>query len=194
MSTKNPSRGPESLPAPSSGELEILGVLWQAVAHGAQALRLSEVRELLGARYGRAGEPSTISTQLRSLLAKGWLEVVGVSLGTAAVARARGVVRTRGAVRTAGAPVPTRSPFTAYRPKFPPGQALALSLREIAAAYPETQRHQFLLDAARALDLPAQMIAEIERLVSKGGEPGPGTKPKAPGARADQASAGGGGQ
>lgn len=154
-----------ALDPPSAGELEILAALWQAVAEGARALRLSEVRELLLARHGSAREPSTISTQLRSLLAKGWLEQVGLSLGEPAMTRARGLVRTRGAVRNAAAGVPTRSPFTAYRPRFPPTEALQPMLQQLVSAYPETERPRLLIEVARALGLSPETVAAIEQLV-----------------------------
>jgi hypothetical protein len=152
--------------------LEILGVLWQALADGAPALRLSEVRELLQGRYGRQSEPSTVSTQLRSLLAKGWLELTEASVGAPALVRTRGaapvrgVVRTRGTARATGNAVRPRSPFTAYRPKHSIAETMGPLLGELAAAYPEAERHRFLLDAARALKLPAQTVAEIEKLVA----------------------------
>ncbi len=156
-----------ALDPPSAGELEILAVLWEAVAQGARALRLSEVRELLLARLGRTGEPSTISTQLRSLHAKGWIVQVGISLGEPAMARVRGVVRTRGAARTS-AGVPTRSPFTAYCPKYPAGEALQPMVRRLVAAYPESERHRLLVDVARALELPSETVTAVERLMDKG--------------------------
>jgi len=154
--------------APAGGELEVLGVLWQAEADGAQALRLSEVRDLLHARHGRAPEPSTVSSQLRKLFRRGLIEEVGISLGLPAVSRVRGVVETRAAVRGGGHSVPTRSPFTAYRPKLSPGEALRPLLQQLVNAYPAAARTRVLVDVARVLGLAAETIVAIERLVSPG--------------------------
>lgn len=148
MPTNNPDPDAASLRPPSSGELVLLAILWEAMAKGAKALRVSEVRELLIARNGQAPEASTISTQLRSLLEKEWLEELIVS---------QGVVRTRGTIETAGTPTRTRSPFTAYRPRFSASDALLPTLRQLADSYPKSERHKFLDDAARAL-------AEVERI------------------------------
>jgi hypothetical protein len=154
------------------GELDCLTVLW---AEGGP-LRVSEIHRKLLLRREQAGEAppalTTISTYLRSLLDKGLLREV--TLGGSGMAYASG---TRGMIPT------TRSPKTGYEVVHAPGAILKKTFRALAEAYPPDQRHQALIDFARALDLsedrrasalvefartlgfPEEIIAKLKKLV-----------------------------
>src|SRR6266404_3070976 len=66
------------LPAPNAGELDVLAVLWRERAAGGQPLQLSEVHRRVSKRRTAFNETppatTTVSTQLRSLVAKGLIQ------------------------------------------------------------------------------------------------------------------------
>src|SRR5436190_24072535 len=110
---------------PSAGEMDCLAVLWAAHAHGEEALKLSEIHDRVGQRRLEFGEappaPTTVSTYLRSLLAKRLVQDVLKPEPGEAVAEADAPatpVRTRSG---RGILPPTRSPRTAYQAVESPG-------------------------------------------------------------------------
>src|SRR5438128_10495027 len=102
---------------PGAGELDCLAVLWQAQEDGRPALRLREIRDRVAKRRARLGEAdpalTTISTHLRSLVAKGLLTEVVVR----DTAQGTHTPKTRGRGMLSPA---TRSPYTGYHAAFEP--------------------------------------------------------------------------
>jgi hypothetical protein len=161
MAVDEPESGEGALPAPSAGELDVLGVFWEEEQGEGRRLQLAEVYRRVCERRRRFGEAepalSTVSTHLRKLLGKGLLEESSAprSAGPARPIRLRG-----------GYTPPTRSPLTSYRARHGPGEVLRTTFRGLAAAYPPCQRLNALLDFARALDLPAAVLVKLEGVVA----------------------------
>src|SRR5262245_34263256 len=101
---------PDMLPSPNAGELDVLGVLWSERASSKKPLKLSEIHRRVIERRMEHQDPlpalTTVSTHLRSLLAKGLIQEVLASMP----ASSRSPVRTRGMLTP-----PTRSPLTGYQ-------------------------------------------------------------------------------
>lgn len=184
--TATPATSTE-LPAPNAGELDVLAVLWRERAAGGQPLQLSEVHRRVSERRRafREAEPATttISTQLRSLLAKGLIEETTVGQQpTEAPAHGR-PVPVRGGMRPA-----SRSPLTSYQALHQPGEVLRGMFTGLAEAYPPEAPHRLdaLLDFAAVLGLPDEVLQRLLAFVEDeraacappphlGDEPGPET-------------------
>lgn len=146
---------------PTTGELECLAVLWLAEEQGARALRLSQIRKLIEDRRERFGEPSpaltTVSSYLRGAAAKRLLDEVRLMDD--------GSVKPLSGVRSRGTLSAARSPRTAYRPMFDPGEVFQRTFEAIIQAYPPSRRMEALIDFAKALGLPDEKIEAIRALV-----------------------------
>lgn len=153
-----PDPGP--LPSPNAGELDVLGVLWEERMQGGKALKLSEIHRRVGERRLIHQDPlpalTTVSTHLRSLLAKGLIQEVHASLPTSP----RSPVRTRGMLTP-----PTRSPLTGYQALHAPGEVLFRTMRGLTVSYPAEQRVDALLDFASVIGLSAENTAKLEQIV-----------------------------
>jgi hypothetical protein len=170
MAAKKEPVGPTvrpDLPAPNMGEVDVLAVLWREQAEGGRPLQLSEVHRRVCERRRafREAEPATttISTQLRSLVAKGLIRET--TLGRPAEGGDERVpIRTRGGMKPA-----TRSPLTSYQAVAAPGEALRGMFTGLAEAYPPDARQRLtaLLDFAGALGLPDDMLRRLGAFVEK---------------------------
>lgn len=156
VSKKRPE---DELDAPSTGELDVLGVLWAERCGENRPLQLSEVHARVSRRRVEFGEPvpalTTVSTHLRNLVEKKLIQEV-VRGGAPAGPRPR----TRG-----GMTPPTRSPLTSYQALHEPGLVLRSTLCGLAAAYPDDARLQILVDLAQALDVTDNTLKKLEALV-----------------------------
>jgi predicted transcriptional regulator len=146
---------------PSWSELDILAAVWEAASEGGVPVRLSEIHKRVINRRAAKNEPepaiTTVSTQLRSLVAKRLLEEVKIIGPSGEVgAAARSMTRP-----------PSRSPLTGYRPVHGPGTILEQTFKDLASAYPDQIRYQALLDFARALELPKGTLKKIEKLLKE---------------------------
>jgi hypothetical protein len=103
---------------------------------------------------------TTISTHLRNLVEKKLIEEV-LRPGSSA-APVRGAVRTRGGVTP-----PTRSPFTSYRAIHTPGAVLRSTYHGYAAAYPEANRLDMLVDVAQTLEVSEAALRKLRELVEE---------------------------
>jgi predicted transcriptional regulator len=153
---------PDASQEPNTGEIDCLAVLWEARAQDpARVMKLSEIHEKVAQRRQEFGEPppalTTVSTYLRSALAKRLL--VETRLDDQGKATPLVAVRTRGALSS------SRSPKTAYRPAYEPGEVFRSTFQAIASSYPQSKRNQALVDFARAMDLPAETVKKIEKLL-----------------------------
>ena len=148
---------------PTTGEIDCLAVLWDAREQGTLALKLSQITERVTERRKHFGEPppalTTVSTYLRSAAAKRLLDEVRL-LDDGSIMPISGM-RSRGALSA------TRSPRTAYRPVFGPGQVFQRTFEAIIQAYPPGRRGEALGDFAKALGLPKKTIEAIQALVSE---------------------------
>lgn len=156
---KNPDSELEPTEAPSTSELEALGVLWQEQLGTNHPLPLSEVHHRICEKRGKGDFPalSTVSSQLRSLLVKKWIEETTLA-GSSPIAT-RGPIRTRGA-----SSVPQRSPFTSYRVRHSPKTAMSSIFAELISVYPDG--FDILVDVASALEgFSAKGLEELQKLV-----------------------------
>lgn len=141
-------------------------MLWEAGAvqgREDRALKLSDIHNRVCRRREQAGEsapaPTTVSTYLRSAAAKGLL---------AEVRLVEGRVRAPGGIRTRGALSGARSPQTAYQAAHAPGAVFRRTFQAIAHTDPPDRRRDALIDFARALGLPPDIVRQLEHLVSSG--------------------------
>jgi hypothetical protein len=147
---------------PSPGELDCLAVMWEArEMEQKEAMKLSEIHERVAKRRREFGETSpaltTVSTYLRSATSKRLLQEVRTD--ESGNASPFTPLRTRGALSS------SRSPRTAYRVPHEPGAVLYRTMQAIIQAYPPGKRLGALADFARAMELPARTIREIEKLM-----------------------------
>jgi hypothetical protein len=166
MDKKKAARVP-ALEAPSAGELDVLNVLWSEQLGEGQTLQLSEIHRRVCERRRQFGEAepalTTTSSQLKSLSEK---NLIGAGTPPASP---RPAVRTRG-----GYTPPSRPPASNYRALHGPGDVLLTSFRGLAAAYPEEQRLDALLDFARALGVSEECLRGLQGVVAReraGGTP-----------------------
>jgi predicted transcriptional regulator len=150
----------EYLPSPSAGELDVLGVLWEEQLLENRPLKLSEIHKRVCLRRLEQSDPepalTTVSTHLRSLLAKGLIqEVLAPSRSSP-----RPNVRTRGMLTPS-----TRSPLTGYLALYPPGDVLLRTMHGLIVSYPVPQRVESLLDFGRALGLSKKNTEKLKQLV-----------------------------
>jgi hypothetical protein len=156
-----------ALEAPNAGELDVLNVLWREQLGDNQALQLSEIHRRVCERRRQFGEPepalTTTSSQLKSLSEK---TLIGTG---ASSAPPRPAVRTRG-----GYTPSSRASASSYRALHGPGAVLLTTFRGLAAAYPEEQRLDALLDFARALGVSDECLRGLHEVVAReraGGTP-----------------------
>lgn len=156
----------ESVPSATPAELEILTVLWP-LGEG-QALRLGEIHERVGTRRKDGGQAvpavTTVSSTLRGALAKGLLvEVrkVGDTVSSAPKAGGKSLVT-------------SRSPQTAYRAAYTPGQVLGPLLGLYAGLYPPADPLAPVLDLLRELGYPAKTVGQVEALLRGAAAGAPG--------------------
>lgn len=145
-----------------------MAVLWKERAAEGQPLQLSEVHRRVSERRRafHEAEPATttISTQLRSLVAKGLIEETTMgqqSVGALAQGRPN---PTRGGMRPT-----TRSPLTSYQAIHEPGEVLRGMFTGLAEAYPPEARHRLtaLLDFAGVLGLPDEVLQRVIAFVEE---------------------------
>jgi hypothetical protein len=148
------------LEAPNAGELDVLNVLWRQQLGDDQPLQLSEIHRRVCERRRQFGEPepalTTTSSQLRSLSEK---KLIG---GESAPATPLPAVRTRG-----GYTPPSRASASSYRALHGPGEVLLTTFRGLAAAYPEEQRLDALLDFAHALGVSEDCLRGLQAVVAR---------------------------
>jgi predicted transcriptional regulator len=160
MARKKRKTEPTPLEAPNAGELDVYSVLWAERCGDNHPLQLSEVHRRVCQRRRGFGEPepalTTVSTHLRGLVRKELADEVHATRTSAPPPSAR----SRGSYTP-----PTRSPLTGYRARHAPGEVLLTTFRGLAAAYPEGQRLEALLDFARALDLSAEGMRQLRELI-----------------------------
>lgn len=175
---------------PTDAELEILAVLWQALADGQVGLRLSDIHRRLAERRKKKGQPepavTTLSVQIRGLQEKGLVDEVNMDPGSWTKDQA-------GNLRSTGPPA-KRSPFTGYRTASGPGETLQEKFKELASVYPEEdrlrvvldvvhalelakkplveERYRMVMEIARALELPKKKVSELEKLLGLSEAPG----------------------
>jgi hypothetical protein len=151
----------------SAGELDCLVVLWQEAELGVEALRLSEILELISKRRSLDGEPepalTTVSTYLRSAVAKGLLEEVRLD-------HAGKLTRLK-ADSSRGVLSKTRSPNTAHRAAVSASDAFRQTLLAITKSYPEKERLTLLVDIAQVLGVPASVTSQLNTWVNKQRKP-----------------------
>jgi hypothetical protein len=147
------------LPPPTSGEIEVLAVLWATVDSEGRykPLRLSEIHATICERRKEHHEPlpalTTISSILRGALARGLLREMRLTKGGEAEEVEPMTVRS-----TLHA---TRSPMTAYAPACEPHQALLPLFRILTEACPTDKRVELLLELVKLLNLES---ADLKRL------------------------------
>jgi hypothetical protein len=148
-----------ALEAPSAGELDVLSVLWREQLGDNHLLQLSEIHRRVCERRRQFGEPepalTTTSSQLRALADK-------KLIGTGTPAADRPPVRTRG-----GYTPPSRASAASYRALHGPGEVLFTTFRGLAAAYPQEQRLDALLDFARALGVSEECLRGLQEVVGR---------------------------
>ena len=128
-------------------------------------MRLSELHRAIIRRRRSNSEPepalTTVSTYLRSAVAKGLLQEVRISKDGKTVSKAS--KSDRGALALARA----RSPNTAYRAAMTPREVFHSTIKAIAAAYPSDERLALLADVASALEVPKQVQRQIDSWVQR---------------------------
>ena len=152
--------------APSPSELDCLAVVWQSKhEENLTSLRLGEIHRRVAALRTRLGQPepalTTVSTQVRTLVAKGLLrEVLAKEAGPISGQPIR-VIRKRGMLDSGG-----RS-TSGYEASYEPGEVLSATFRALASAYPVQKRHEALLDFARALDMPKRTLVQLQKFLDR---------------------------
>ncbi|MEM7543729.1 MAG: hypothetical protein AAF384_19405 [Pseudomonadota bacterium] len=133
----------KDLESPNAGEIDALAVLWESP----EPLGLSSVWEGVVERRTKRGAaapaPTTVSTYLRSLKAKGLITQVSAAAPVGTASSGGGALRTRGATR--------KGPL--YRCVYDPISVLRPTLAALAAAFPEEHRALALEEFARLLEL-----------------------------------------
>jgi len=124
-------------------------------------LQLSEIHRRVcerraAVRRTGAGPHHGTSSQLKSLAEK---KLIGAATPAPAP---RPAVRTRG-----GYTPPTRASASSYRALHGPGEVLLTTFRGLAAAYPEEQRLQAVLDVARALGVSRECLRSLHEIVER---------------------------
>lgn len=156
-------RSKEKLPAeielPTGAETEVLSVLWEVPKD--HALKLSEIHQAVVARREKQelGPPAltTVSSTLRGALGKKLLREMRVtSEGVQPAPRV-----------SAPSLVASRSPQTAYQANVSPSEVMVPLFRLFANAYPEKDRREALVDMARALELPEEVVDKIKKVLPK---------------------------
>jgi hypothetical protein len=141
----------------NAGELDCMTALWSQK----QPLRASDILGLITERRERTGEappaPTTVSTYMRSLLAKGLVREVTMGRRTEGEPKRVYARGTRGMIPS------LRSPKTGYEPTTDrPGEVLQKTYCALADAYPLEQRWQAVADFSGAAELPeAQRVAAL---------------------------------
>ena len=148
-----------SINPPTPAELEILQLLWPL--SDSEAKRLSDVhRMVVEYRQGHhQPEPAitTVSSALRSALAKGLLREVRLVGGTAKPAPA---TMTRGLVAS-------RSPQTAYQAAVKAEEILQPQITQLIELCPEGERKALLLMLLAAFGVPEDAAKKIEVILRK---------------------------
>lgn len=62
---------------------------------------------------------------------------------------------------------PRSAPKVAYQAAYTASEVMAQMYRDLANAYAPEQRYQAIVDMAEALDLPAETIAKIKKLLPR---------------------------
>lgn len=160
MADKAQKKKFRDLEVPNPGELDVLGVLWAERRGSDSPLQLSEIHRRVCERrraFGEVGPAlSTVSGHLQRLADKDLIETTA----RASTSPLAPPVRVRG-----GYTPPSRSPLTSYRAKHTPGEVLHKEFVGLIAAYPADDRFDALLDMAKALDLPDELLLELRRLL-----------------------------
>lgn len=149
----------------SGNELDILAALWAAQAEDIPALKLAEIHRRINERRAAAGQapiqPTTVSTYLRSMTERKLLDQVTVEDAGPGGQRQTYASDERGLIPT------SRSPKTGYKPAHDPAAVLEKTFQALADAYPPDRRWQALLDFARAIGLPKETVADLEKWLKK---------------------------
>jgi predicted transcriptional regulator len=171
MSAEKKSSGAalgSDLSAPNAGELDVLAVLWREQAAGDQPLQLSEVHRRVCERRRsfHEAEPATttVSTQLRNLVAKGLIRETTVGRPAGEAPSQDRPILTRSGMKPT-----TRSPLTSYQALSPPGEVLRGMFTGLAEAYPPEVWYRLtaLLDFAGVLGLPDELLHRLVAFVEK---------------------------